>query len=496
MDSPWGGGRRLAARKVSDILVSLDRSSREPFYQQMYRAFADGIKDGLLVAGECLPSIRSLAQSLGVSHITVERAYLQLAVEGFVDNVPRVGYVVGAVDTSYFDGPGPSTPDSAQLRQIRARTPFFRESLPDARAAYDFSFTKLAPGSFPSKLWSRLTAEVLLDSDADLMCSYFLEDGPDLLARELARHLGLSRGVSCVPEQVVVRAGTKDALQTVFSLMGGDVKVVAREEPGYDTFAGVASMFGAQVFPLPVSEGWDGFIKALRQSHARLVFCAPSHQFPTGLVMPLACRVELLRWAAQNDAYIIEDDSCCEYRYRTQLLPSLQSLDRDRRVIYMGNVSKVLSPDLRIAYVVLPPQLLERYWTPGCFFASPVSRLTREALGRFMERGHWDRQVRRMQAGNSRRHDALVAHLNAMFGDRLELFGVDSGMHLYARFRGPLPEGGLFESALRQGARVYSTDAYWHAASAPSNEAIIGFSAIDEALIPAGVEALGRAWLP
>ena len=240
----------------------------------------------------------------------------------------------------------------------------------------------------------------------------------------------------------------------------------------------------------------EPFLEAVEQHRPRIVFTTPSHQFPTGSLLPLDARTRLPKWAERNDAYIIEDDSCNEFRYTTHPIPSLQSLDAYGRVVYLCNVSKTLSPALRIAYMVLPPKLLERYWDLFNYAHPPVSWLDQEVLARFMAEGHLDAQVRKTAKANRRRHDELLACLRAEMGDGLGIQGIDTGMHLYVRVKNGMTQPQLLHAALERGVKAYGTSRMWFSKPAPQDKVIIGFGAIDLDDIAPGAAALREAWFP
>ncbi len=224
------------------------------------------------------------------------------------------------------------------------------------------------------------------------------------------------------------------------------------------------------------------------------MFTTPSHQFPTGTLLPIDARTRLLRWAEANDAFIIEDDSCNEFRYATRPVPSLQSLDAYGRVVYLGNVSKVLSPSLRIAYLVMPPKLLGRYWALFNSAHPPVSWLDQEVLARFIEQEYWDAHVRKTAKGNHERHDELLRCLHTEMDDGIDISGTDTGMHLYVTVHNGMTQSELLASAQREDAKVYGTTRMWFSKPAPENNVMIGFSAIAFEDIAPGVAALRRAW--
>lgn len=486
----------MGASKRAEVLIHLDAKAAASLYQQIYEQVRDAVFAGSLREGQKLPSIRKLSADLDVSHTTVEQAYLQLATEGLVNNVPRSGYVVAHVDAEYLAlNHGLDTAALEKARRARNREAFFAENRSGADARYDFSYANLQPDSFPANTWRKLVADVLYRNDAPELSRYGYTDEPSSLSQALAAHLGRTRGVRCTADQVVVQAGTDGSLATLLQLFDRDHDVLGMEEPGYATVHEVARRQGFRMAPLPSDAGAESFLAALDAHKPRIVFTTPSHQFPTGNLLTLDARTRLLRWAEENDAYIVEDDSCNEFRYSTRPIPSLQSLDAFGRVVYLCNVSKVLSPGLRVAYLVLPPALLERYWSKFNFTHPPVSWLTQEVLARFIENGHWDAHVRRTAKTNHRNHDELLRCLRRELGTSIEISGADTGMHLYVTVNNGMTQAELLESALFQKVKVYGTSRMWFSKPAPENNIMVGFSAIAHDDIAPGVAALRRAWI-
>lgn len=486
----------MRTKTSTEVFVHIDEKTNAPLYRQIYEQIRNAIFCGSLAEGQKLPSIRRLSSVLGVSHTTVEQAYLQLAVEGIVENVPRSGCIVSHVDVDYMAIEREIDNEAlGALKADRNRDAFYAENRSGGTVRYDFSYANLQPDSFPANTWRRLIAETLYRNDCPELARYSYTDEPSSLSRALATQLARSRGVLCNAEQVIVQAGTDGALATLLQLFDRKHDVLGMEEPGYATVHEVAKRQGFTMAAIPSDLGADAFIEALDAYKPRIVFCTPSHQFPTGKLLPLDGRTRLLRWAEKNDAYIVEDDSCNEFRYASQPVPSLQSLDVYGRVIYLCNVSKVLAPGLRVAYLVLPLALLERYWKRFNFAHPPVSWLTQEVLARFIEGGYWDAHVRRMAKQNHRNHDELQRCLFAELGDLIEISGTDTGMHLYATVRNGMTQRELLENALLQNVKVYGTSRMWFSKPAPENNVMIGFSAIAHEDIAPGVEALKRAWL-
>lgn len=486
----------MCAKKRAELLLHLNEQSSTPLYQQIYQQIRDMITSGQLAEGEHLASIRRLSSDLNVSHTTVEQAYLQLATEGFVNNVPRSGYVVAHVDVEYFKLTRATDQQAIRnLEHARNKAAFFAENRSGSAVRYDFSYANLQPDSFPVKIWCQLIDDVLYSRTSPELARYSYTDEKCALQEELSRLLARTRGVVCEPEQVVLQSGTNEALATIMQLFDREHDVLGIEDPGYGTVHEVARRQGIRMVPLPIEQGLESFFEALDAHKPKLVFTTPSHQFPTGMLLPLDARTRLLKWAEENDAYIIEDDSCNEFRYATRPVPSLQSLDAFDRVIYLCNISKVLSPSLRIAYAVLPPQLLKRYWDLFNYAHPTISWLDQETLARFISGGYWDAQVRKTSKGNHRRHDELLGHLTGEFGDAITVSGTDTGMHLYVTVHNGMEEPELLAKALENDVKVYGTDRMRLLGPACPASVMIGFSAIALEDIEPGVHALRKAWL-
>lgn len=485
----------MANRAQSDVIFTPDESLPIPLYQQIYEQARNAIVEESLQAGEKLPSIRHVSKSLGLSHTTIEKAYQQLSLEGYVRNVPRSGYVVEELDIQYLQLSRSVDVDEAQQAvDNRNQEAFFAENIQGAKARYDFSYANLPDDSFPVVQWRRLIANVLYSDTLPAFARYTNVDEPNALRLQLARYVGRARGIHCSPHQVQIQTGTDGAIAAVLNLFNREKDVLGIEEPGYATTREVAQRMGFKIVGLPVDQGSDVFIDSLYEKQPTIVFTTPSHQFPTGKLLNLSARMRLLQWADKHGAYIIEDDSCCEYRYQTSPILSLYSLDAAGRTIYLNNTSKVLSPSLRMSYLVLPVSLLERYFETYRNSHPPFPYLEQETLARFIEEGLWERHIRRMSKSNHTRHDELLTQLRDKLGNRIQIEGIDSGMHFYVTVDSPMTQEELIESAFQQGVAVYGTKRLWFERSAPENKLMIGFSSIPVEDIAPGVEALKRAW--
>jgi GntR family transcriptional regulator/MocR family aminotransferase len=536
-------------------MITIDHKSKKPLYQQVYEQIRDQILDGSYQVGTKLPPIRRLADDLEVSRNTVEAAYMQLSQEGYVVSRTGSGFVVEAIElvsdssrtrqqealssfskrlhqTSIW--PVKATGDDSPARgNIPARgggfeldDPADRPDRPaghagpadgdkdpaqigrhnqdnaaaDSRAKavaidFDFTYGNLQSGSFPAQLWRKLTNEVLFSEDAYKASIYTDNLGEHRLREQIAKTIHIYSGVNCHPAQVVVQAGTQASLYNLLALFDPLRDTIAMENPGYDGARSVFENARFRLFPTPTHASSKAFIDSLYSSHARLAYVTPSNQFPTGRTLQLNARQQLLKWASSENAFIIEDDYCREFRYNSRPLPSLQSLDRDGRVIYMGTFSKALSPALRMNYLVLPPDLLFEWHKLFVNHYPEVPWLPQAVLTLYMERGYWDKHLRRAQSQNKRKYQLLVSALQNYMGDRVDVMERGSGLHLLVGVLDGRDQSELISLAQASGVKVYDTRRYWMGSGHPmQNYVLIGFSAIPEQSIEPGIRRLAEAW--
>lgn len=485
----------MARTRRASLALTLDVGSGVALHEQIYQKVCAAIQTGGLIAGECLPSVRALSADLSVSHTTVERAYLELATEGYVTAVPRSGYVVERIDTNFFFEKRVDVRQEVETIVERAQeSGLVSEDIAGTHMRYDFSYVNLRPGTFPLRAWQKAANGVCLNNDL-WATRYNYHGGTSTLQRELATYLSQARGVVCEPEQIVLEPGTTACVSELFQLFDPSRTVLGVEEPGWQVPRIVAQNLGIRTVALQ-SDGVSGtLVSELRGQCPNLAFLTPSHQFPTGAVLSTASRVEVIEWASETGAYLVEDDSCSEYRYDMRPVPSLQSLDSRQRVIHMGNFSKTLSPSLRVAYMVLPPALLDRYLKAFPSGHPGVSAFDTQILAHLMADGSWERHVRRMAQDNKRAHDRLLSCLTDSFGDTLAIRGKHSGMHLFVTVRNGMSTNDLVASALEQGAKVYSAERFWFSRAPQEATVMLGFSSMPHEDIGPAVEALAKAWL-
>lgn len=472
--------------------ITIDRASNVPLYQQIYASISADIMSGKLAAHDKLPGIRDLAAELAVARNTVETAYRQLLVEGFVTSKRGVGYIVE--DLEFPPVERTATPSSHATWSLGAAG-LGRNPLGETYdCAFDFCYGNQNPERIPTDILRQLFSESLSDPSQIAAASYGDPDGLPALRLALARHLKLTRGVRCRPEQIVIQPGTQNAIARFSALFPNDERVVAMEEPGYDAARAAFAHNGYRIVGIPMWRNAHARQEALQASGARLVFCTPSNQFPLGYITPLKERLGLIRWAENSGAYVIEDDYCCEFRYNSNPVPSMQSLDPSH-VVYIGTLSKILSPALRLSFMVLPPKLLKPWQERYRETFSSVPWITQDAMRRFLERDDWARHVRSMTAAARKTRDVLISSLGGQMGSRITVIGGDAGLHVLVEDKMGRDQHELIERARQNGVRVYETDRYWMRKRHPLGSLVLmGFSSIAADDIPEGVRRLNEAW--
>ena len=458
----------------------LDSSQRRPLYEQLYRYIRGEIEAGRLAAGERLPSKRALAAHLKISVVTVEGAYGQLLAEGYLRSEPKRGFFVQAVQEEHRS-PAPA-------RTLSVPAP------PTPALPYDFSTSAVDIALFPFATWAKLMREVLSEQAAPLLASPHPQGLP-ALRRAIAEHLYRFRGIRADAEQIVVGAGSETLIGLLVQLLGREGGYGV-ENPGYTKTQRILTSCGAAVRPLPL-DGQGLRVDALEEAGVRVVHVTPSHHYPLGIIMPVARRQALLRWAeAAPDRYILEDDYDSEFRFSGRPIPALQSLDGGERVVYLNTFAKSLAPSLRISYMVLPPHLLERWRRDFWFYSSTVPSFEQYTLSRFLEGGHFERHIARMRVEYRDRKAALAACVRD-FGIPGTLSGADAGLHMLLRMENGLSEETLVRRAAEYGVAVYPLSDCCLTPPPPDAPPtlVMGYARLKVADMISAFRRLQRAWL-
>lgn len=399
------------------LTYTLDKQAGLSLYEQLYRRVKADILSGRLAAGEKLPSKRALAAHLEVSVITVKNAYEQLMAEGYLTGVEKKGYFVSAVL------PSPAAVPASPEQPPPPREPvWFLDLATNSIAAEDFPFT----------VWARLMRQTILEQGTGLLRST-PPQGAWALRQAIAAHLRQFRAMEVTAEQIIVGAGTEVLYNLLVQLLGRD-RLYGVEDPGYGKIAHIYRAAGAEVTALPLDEAGVS-VEALRRSDADVVHISPSHHYPTGLVMPIARRQELLRWAQEVPARVIlEDDYDSEFRFVGRPIPTLFSIDGGEQVVYLNTFSKTIAPSIRISFMVLPRRLLADFRQKLGFYACTVSAFEQYTLAQFLAGGWYEKHLSRMRKHYRQKRDAVIA---AVYKSPLAPYAAiteeDAGLHFLLR---------------------------------------------------------------
>lgn len=504
---------------MNELTIQLSADSEKCLYEQIYEHIKNEIRKGKLLAGEKLPSARSLAENLQVARSTVDSAYGQLVAEGYLEAKPQRGFFVSRVEELLYV-PGEQAEEAvAEKREgtfqnagkagdIKKAGYFGNAgSIEDAgcfentgntgnSACYDFSPHAISMTEFPFATWKKITKNILVDANKEM---FALGDarGDAELRRTISRYLHSSRGVNCTPDQVIVGAGSDYLFMLLEKILGRHVPI-AMEDPTYSRAYRVFQSFAYEILPVFMDEnGMD--VEELRKTHARVAYVMPSHQFPTGTVMPIGRRLELLKWAKEEeDRYLIEDDYDSEFRYRGKPIPALQASDNAGKVIYMGTFSKSIAPAIRVGYMVLPMSLLERYRENCSFYASTVSRIDQRILNEFIRDGYFERYLNKMRKIYREKHDFALKLLE-VFSHKFQISGENAGLHLLLSSKENVPEEELLAAAEEKGVKLYGINASCvrllkSVGRSYQSTVLLGYGALEKEEIEKGIEALKEAW--
>ena len=411
-------------------VIAVHRGSRKPLHHQIYDAYRDGITAGQLAPGQQVPSTRALSTELGISRIPILEAYSQLMAEGYFESRAGAGTFVSS---SLPDQLASSTHGSAELsgsRRVSRRGDLTIWRRPWTRSSGPFSIGQLAFDHFPFTTWSTLMARLARKVNASSL-NYGGAMGDKEFRKTLALYLRTSRGVHCDAGQIMVVSGSQQALDLCARVLVDPGDPVWVEEPGYGLMRHALNLAGCRLIPVPVDDqGLDVAAGIEKSPTARAAYVTPSHQYPLGATMSASRRLQLLDWAHKADAWVVEDDYDSEYRYESMPIASLQGLDRGSRVIYIGTFSKTLFPGLRIGYIVIPPDVVDRFATVRGAVDICAPHFYQGVLTDFIDEGHYARHLRKTRLIYNERRNALVNALQRAFGSRLQIMGAEAGMHV------------------------------------------------------------------
>ena len=479
--------------------VTLDRRSASPLYRQLYEGFRTAILEGRLRAGQRIPSTRALASEMRVSRLPLLNAFEQLVAEGYFRSRTGSGTFVARVSSEHppsARAPAGPAPAKRAKRRLSKETDFLARNAGDPWLGGwgPFRVSQPAVDRFPHEVWSRLLGRQGRATRRDVRGMHYGDPMGHRPFREaIAEYLRTSRAVRCEADQVMVVSGSQQALSLIARVLLDEGSPVWIEEPGYRGARDVFRLRKARLVPVPVdAEGLDVAAGTSACPKAAAVYVTPSHQYPLGMVMSASRRLQLLGWARRSGAWIIEDDYDSEYRYESQPIASLQGLDMDDRVLYVGTFSKVLFPALRLGYLVLPPDLVSRFVAVRDATDIFPPTFPQAVAADFIREGHFARHLRRTRALYRARRGALVEALRAQLGDVLEVMGDEAGMHLtaVAVHKGRIDDHEVSVRAARQGLWAMPLSSCY--VGRPARRGfVLGFAGTDERVAADGVRRLG-----
>jgi GntR family transcriptional regulator / MocR family aminotransferase len=461
---------RTSTRFPTELLVELHKDDRLPLHRQLEQELRGAIRTGRLQPDTALPSTRVLADQLGLSRGVVVEAYEQLLAEGYLTSVP-----------------GGATRVATRAAATTAPQPRSETTI---AARIDFAYGRPDVTLFPRQVWLRSLRRVLIEAPSERL-TYLDRRGAPELRDALAAYLNRVRGTAAQPDDIIICNGFAQAIDLVTQLVkarGG--QRIGVEDPGDADGRGAVLRHGLQTVPLPVDDGGIS-VDALRASNADAVFLTPAHHYPTGAVMAPDRRAELLAWADERDALILEDDYDAEYRYDREPIGAIHGLAPER-VIYAGSASKTLAPGLRLGWMVVPHALVDQL--AGLKEASDrgSASLDQLAFADFLSKGEFDRHLRRMRPVYRERRDAMLDALARYLPD-VHTTGASAGLHVLALLPRAVDEATVIDRALASGVKVTGLRHTYQDRDRPPSGLILGYGQVSVAQIDEGVRLLAAA---
>ena len=448
-------------------MLTYDLSKKEGIlYRKLYEYIREDIRTGKLNENEKLPSKRSLARNLGISTVTVEKAYEQLMDEGYLYALPKKGYYVARVS-------------GMQKKRKSAGGKKIAGPAQDDRVRFDFSSRKMETDGFPFSVWAKLMREVISGREKDLM-TLSPCNGVRELRAAIAGHLSSFRGLSVDPDQIVVGAGTEYLYSLLIRLLGRETPFCL-ENPGYSKLARIYRVSNVPISLADMDE--EGVrLDEIRRTGARVVHTSPAHHFPTGITMSMDRRRELLAWADEEEGrYIIEDDYDSEFRNKGRPVPPLLMLDDREKVIYMNTFSQSLAATIRISYMVLPESLAASYYRDLSFYACTVSTFEQYTLAAFIERGYFEKHINRMRLHYGRKREKIIETIRRELPrDRCRILENEAGLHFLLQLETGLSDREVVSRLADRGIRIRAvTDYYMDDSGKDRHRFMVSYAGMD-----------------
>ena len=429
-------------------------------YLQIYEYFKNEIICGSYKANEKLPSKRLLADEYSISINTVDNAYSKLLEEGFIYSKERQGFFVS---------------DVGELFVLNSKKVYIEKE--EENIKYDFSYNGVSDEGFPYKIFKKLSANIFENKDILEKIDY---QGYMPLRVQISEYLRKSRGFLANPSQIIISSGSEYLFQILFRLIDG---IYAIEDPGYKMLHNIMNTNDIKYNYIPVDDNGMN-LKKLKESNSNFCVITPAHQFPTGVIMNMKRRIDLLN--LKKIRYIIEDDYDSEFKYSKRPIPALKSIDINDKVIYIGSFSKSISPSFRVSFMVLPFDLMEKYNKTYNYFICPVSIMVQKILTDFIESGEFEKHLNRMRKIYSKKRQLLID----LFKDRpdIKIKGADAGLHIILEFDNKHSEKEIIQKALKHKIKIYGLSSYGSKNNPPS--ILLGFATLSEKKLKEAVDIL------
>ena len=455
------------------LTYHFQKDLKQPMYEYLYDCLKNDIIHKKLLAHEKLPSKRAFAKHLQISVITVENAYAQLLIEGYIYSIEKKGYFVSEIEY-----PNIST---SQVIEIVEEN--------ETKCLVDLKTNSVSPSDFPFSVWSKLTRQVLNNQDSSLLVRP-PQNGCYELRKAICEHLHSFSGMNITPQQIIIGAGTEYLYHLVIQLLGRDCNY-ALEDPGHRSITKVYQSNNVNYQYIPLDK--DGLSTSdLNSSQANVVHISPAHHYPTGITMPIKRRLEILKWAHQHQAYIIEDDYDSEFRLRGNPIPTLFQTDKNEHVIYMNTFSKTLAPSFRISYMVLPAHLTSLYQKKLGFYACSVSSLEQIILAHFISNGYFEKHINRMRNSYKMIRDEFLNQLNhSPLARHIQITEENAGLHFLLKYKKRLGDDEIVEKAKAIGLNITTLSTFYNQ-SFISQTLVINYSGLPKDKIPLAVKLLTK----
>ena len=426
-------------------------------YMQIYEYFKNEIINGTYKANTKLPSKRNLAKEYNISLNTVDNAYSKLLEEGFIYSKERQGFFVS---------------DVGELYVLDSKTIHITKE--EENIEYDFSYSGVSE-EFPYKIFKKISSNIFDNKDILEKVDY---QGYLPLRTQISEYLDKSRGFKADPSQIVISSGSEYLFQIIFKLISGKFGI---EDPGYNMLSNIMDTNDINYEFIPVDENGMDLTK-LKKSKSDFCVITPAHQFPTGVIMNMQRRVELLNM--KKIKYVIEDDYDSEFKYSKRPVPALKSIDVNDKVIYIGSFSKSISPSFRVSFMVLPFDLVEKYNKIFKFFICPVSIMVQKMLTTFIETGEFEKHLNRMRKIYSKKRQLLIDMLSER--KDITIRGADAGLHVVLEYPKNYSEEYIVKKAKEKKIKVYGLSSYGTKREIPS--ILLGFATLSEEKLKEGVK--------